>query len=133
MKGDLKMDSVQHLKYLDQETKEGMEELMDYDSEIIIDLLDTYIESSKELFHNLEMAVFQKQMDEIRECAHSLKSSSAQVGALKFSSICQLMEDVGKFEKVEETERAFKGVKDEFPLVLKAILGWKDELNNNVS
>lgn len=60
--------------------------------EVVIDILNTYIEESNMLIGALETAQANGQTTEMMRPAHSLKSSSASVGALRLSELSAKLE-----------------------------------------
>ncbi len=126
MEGSIKSSNAFYLRYLDKETIEGMEELMDNDSEIILDLLETFLETSIQLINDLEVAVNNNNGKSIREFAHSLKSSNAQIGAFPFSTLCQKMEDMGKHNTLENSMDMLILIKQEFINVENAVKSWQN-------
>lgn len=61
--------------------------------EVVIDLLDTYLDESATLIGRIQDALAHGNETEILRPAHSLKSSSASIGALRLSSLCAELED----------------------------------------
>ena len=75
--------------YLDAEALDMIIDLMDGDTEMIIDLVDTLLESAPEDMTRLEEGLEALDAHEVREAAHALKSANAQLGALQFSELCK--------------------------------------------
>lgn len=61
--------------------------------DVLIDLLDTYLEESANLVGMLQTAKTRGSEAEMLRPAHSLKSSSASVGAMRLSALCAALED----------------------------------------
>ncbi|MEM5786969.1 MAG: response regulator, partial [Syntrophobacteraceae bacterium] len=61
---------------------------------LLSDVLKTYLDHSHSLFESLLRAMEQKNTIEIKTAAHSLKSSSANVGALRLADLCRHLEIV---------------------------------------
>jgi CheY-like chemotaxis protein/HPt (histidine-containing phosphotransfer) domain-containing protein len=55
-------------------------------------ILNVYLEDSSEAMLRLKEAAFRRNLDEVSALVHSLKSSSANVGAVNLSSLCAEME-----------------------------------------
>ena len=79
---------------------------------ILKKLVDLYLESTPKLMSALETGIHQHNPAAVRNAAHTLKSSSANLGASKLSALCKEVEssvvggeDVGrlnaKFERIE--------------------------------
>lgn len=70
-----------------------LRELMEDD---FVVLLQTYLDDSQVRMGSLEQAVLSHDPFQIRQSAHSLKGSSANMGAYKLASLCQLLEQLGR-------------------------------------
>ena len=66
------------------------------DREFLAELLQTFFEDSPRLLEEMEAALSGGKADEFRRAAHSLKSSSASLGALPLSRICKELEELWK-------------------------------------
>jgi len=66
------------------------------ESEIIQELLDTYYQDAEKLASNLREAITQQNGQLLSEAAHTLKSSSGNLGANQLSAICATLEQIGK-------------------------------------
>ena len=60
--------------------------------EVLVDLLDTYLEESAELVRAIRVGTDAGDLDSILRPAHSLKSSSASLGAMRLSKLCADLE-----------------------------------------
>ena len=119
--------SVTH-EYLDQEAREVLTDLMDGDAEMIIDLVDTLIDTTPELLEELVLGVNNGDASQVRNSAHALKSSNAQLGALSFAELCQEMENKGKSEDLAEADQLLNQIKQEYEKVTSALESWKTVL-----
>ena len=125
-----KQTEVGLYKYLDADSLSVIEELMDGDAELIFDLVDTLIETTPELLEELAAGVEAKDSPAIKNAAHALKSSNAQMGALSFAALCQEMENKGKNNDLEQAEDLLQLIKEEFSKVTQALESWKQVLAN---
>lgn len=112
-------------EYLDSSSLDMIFDLMDGDAEMIVDLVDTLTETTPELLQELENGVKSHDAIQIREAAHALKSSNAQLGALDFSELCRQMEEKGKREELAETDKLLDMIYNEFKKVEQALESWK--------
>ncbi len=62
------------------------------DDDLLSEILTTYMEHSRELLGALAGAVERDDGENVRKSAHSLKSSSANVGAMNLAELCKQME-----------------------------------------
>ncbi|MGQ4646118.1 response regulator [Lyngbya aestuarii] len=64
-------------------------------SEILATLIDTYLEDTPSLLQTMKKAIAQQQPQVMQSAAHTLKSSSASLGAISLSQLCQQLENLG--------------------------------------
>jgi HPt (histidine-containing phosphotransfer) domain-containing protein len=60
--------------------------------EVLLDLLDTYLEESAGLVDAIHTGLRQSDLSSMLRPAHSLKSSSASIGAMRLSKLCSDLE-----------------------------------------
>ena len=84
-------------------------------------LIDVYLKTSPTLMDNLAEAVAQKNAKDVRLTAHSLKSSSAGLGATKLAGLCRHMEKMGDNTQLEHSGATFMKLRTEFGLVCDAL------------
>lgn len=114
--------------YLDAEKRSEIVELMDGDAEMVIELIDTLLESAPGLMEELAAAVAARHTEGVREAAHALKSSNAQLGAVVFSGMCQQMENHGKNQDADAAAGFLPAMQEEFARVQEALNAWKQSL-----
>jgi CheY-like chemotaxis protein/HPt (histidine-containing phosphotransfer) domain-containing protein len=85
--------------------------------EIVCDLVATYLEDTPRLLAQMDEAVIQDDLPTLTRAVHSMKSSSAQVGALTLSLLCKYIEKHGKEEKWEDIAKRCEQVHAEFTRV----------------
>lgn len=122
------LNTVDFNKYLNKDTLDLLFDLMDGDSEMIIDLVDTLIDTTPQLLDDLKEGVSTKDPQKIRNSAHALKSSNAQLGAEDFASLCEKMESKGRTEDTQDLDILLDKILAEFELVLNALGSWKKSL-----
>ncbi len=74
----------------------------DDDPELLKELSDTYQAGGKELTGELQMAISQNDPTRLERAAHSLKSSSASLGATTLSELCRQLEHQGRAGKLTD-------------------------------
>ncbi|MEL6256465.1 MAG: Hpt domain-containing protein [Bacteroidota bacterium] len=119
---------IDHKSYLNNNTLDLLFDLMDGDSEMIVDLVDTLIETTPELLDDLKVGVISKDPQKIRDSAHALKSSNAQLGAESFALLCEQMESKGREEDSEGLDQLLDRILSEFDKVRAALGSWKNSL-----
>lgn len=65
-------------------------------SDFMAELVDTYLEETPQLLIDLQQALQAGNADAFRRAAHSIKSTSANFGAMDFSSQAKELEMIGK-------------------------------------
>ena len=63
----------------------------------------------------------------VRHVAHTLKSSSASIGALRLAQMCAELEAMIRMDKVEALDSRVKAMCDEVEIVLKALKNLLDD------
>ncbi|NEO83897.1 MAG: response regulator [Spirulina sp. SIO3F2] len=64
--------------------------------ELLCDLFDAYLEDSVDLLQQIENSLANQDAHQLQHAAHTLKSSSASLGANGFAKICQTLESLGR-------------------------------------
>jgi len=119
---------IDHKSYLNNDTLDLLFDLMDGDSEMIVDLVDTLIETTPELLDDLKTGVSSRDSQKIRDSAHALKSSNAQLGAESFARLCEEMESKGREDNTEGLDQLLDTILAEFEKVRAALGSWKNSL-----
>ncbi len=64
----------------------------DGSNEILLKIIAAYLTSSQENMDDIDQAIIEIDVERLRHASHTLKSSSAAVGALPFSKLCAEIE-----------------------------------------
>lgn len=80
---------------LDLQTLEQLISLIN-EPEFLRNLIETYLQESPDHIQAMQVALSQDDARQLQYNAHTLKSSSASLGAIGFSAICQKLEQVGR-------------------------------------
>jgi CheY-like chemotaxis protein/HPt (histidine-containing phosphotransfer) domain-containing protein len=95
-----------------------LEEFRAMMGEVASELIGLFLEDTPKLLADLRGAVVQKDAKGLERAAHSLKSSSATLGAMTLSALCQELEVMGRAstlgnaaEKVAQVEAEYERVK----------------------
>ncbi len=89
--------------------------------DIIKKITDTYLRSSEVLVTTLRQAVINRNFAVVQNSAHTLKSSSAQVGGMKLSELCAELEINCKETKYHNVESLASAIEAEFMRVKNAL------------
>jgi HPt (histidine-containing phosphotransfer) domain-containing protein len=80
-----------------------------------------YLAGSARLVQEIRDAVGRHDAAALREAAHTLRSSSASVGALGLAALCADLEALGRSERVEEASRRLDELAAEHQAVREAL------------
>ena len=98
---------------------------------IFIELVDLFLQHTPELIQEMESAIVDNDLVSLRRAAHTLKSSSATFGALKFSRICKDLEKMENPFQNQAAEKKLQELKAEFDRVVEALTqekkNWPDQ------
>ena len=104
---------------------EGLEEFMSLvlgeTPENAREFITLYIEDAARLIANMHLALEQDRLEDFTRAAHSLKSSSAQIGAMQLSSLCRELEIRSRMRELEQTRELLAHVTTAYEQV-KALL-----------
>lgn len=104
---------------LDQSVLDQLSELQDSLSENIVEeLLKVFIDTTPGHIGILETACRNQQLKNAQNVAHSLKSGSANIGAMRISKICQLIEDLDQ-SSISKLATYIEALKAEFEALVK--------------
>ena len=85
------------------------------------ELTDKYVNSATQHLEDLETAMLEGNCERVRQLAHGLKSSSANLGAAVLSSVCQQLENLAKSGSLNGSEQIFNTMKAEYVRVVQAL------------
>ena len=100
-------------------------------TDVLIDLLDTYLEESTGLVRDVSESVGSGDLERALRPAHSLKSSSASIGAIRLSKLCADLESFlrGSLPGLDVPTQAQK-IEQEFARVQVALIEEKEKLGS---
>lgn len=79
------------------------------DGEAVQEILEIYLQESAELGASVQRALAAGDLPELRRAAHSLKSTSRQVGAVRLGDMCGRIEEASKDDDLAAAEGAAEG------------------------
>lgn len=104
----------------------------DANPDLLKKVINIYLDEFEKLFEALKQAVASGDANALRAAAHSLKSSSANIGAVKMSTLCRDLEDMGRTNSLETAECLLADIVSESDKVRKALdeerrsqIGWR--------
>ena len=81
---------------IDQKTLTALLDRLGGDVDFLKELVDAYLDSTPELFAAMRQAVAADDSAALLRAAHSLKTGSANLGALALATLCKQLEDMGR-------------------------------------
>jgi len=84
-------------------------------------ILQVYLDSSRNTVGQVEQAIATGDSEALRRAAHSLKSSSANVGAETLSGLFKQLEGLGREAKLDEASAVFDGARREYDQAVNEI------------
>ena len=91
------------------------------DSAFVTELIESYLENSPQLLLNLRRSFERQDAGEFRMAAHTMKSSSADFGAMTLSAYCKELEMIGKSGKLDGVEKLVSQAEAEYERVRPAL------------
>jgi HPt (histidine-containing phosphotransfer) domain-containing protein len=89
--------------------------------DFIPELISTYLEETAGLLQTLREALAANRPEDFRRAAHSIKSSSASLGALDFSTQAKELEFIGKAGDLSQAGEPLSRLDAGFPAVQSAL------------
>jgi len=88
---------------------------------ISIKLISSFLVNSPRLLERLKQAVAVGNHEDIWQITHSLKSSSASLGAIQMAKICEKLEKIGREQRLEKSDYLLQKLEGEFTLVIREL------------
>ena len=106
---------------LDPAAMETLLEVIGGERELLIELIDSFLETAPPLLAKLEHGVVEGNAAEVRAAAHTIKSSSNDFGATLLAELCQALEDMGKSATLAGAAELAARVEAEYARVAAAL------------
>ncbi|THB69967.1 MAG: hypothetical protein D6B28_10480 [Gammaproteobacteria bacterium] len=84
-------------------------------------VIDTYLETSAPLVETISRSTQEKNAEDLLQSSHSLKSSSANVGAKRLAGLCAELESFARDEQLDDLVGRAEVVSKEYGLVVEAL------------
>ena len=116
------VDSPDDDSLLDLNTINGVRAIQDPQApDILGKLLEIYLGNAPELIRQLEASIRDADLESVREHAHSLKSSSGNIGARKIFELSATIENMARDDKLDGADRILDEVERLFPVTCKLL------------
>jgi len=90
-------------------------------STFLAQLIDIYLEETPRLLQAMGAAVTQTDPAAMKQAAHTLKSSSASLGAITFSKLCEDLERIGHSGNTTDAREIMEQIQSEYEKVKVAL------------
>jgi|GEM_PF-1633093 len=88
---------------------------------VISQIIKQYLEDAPERLHAITTAATAQDTEALRKAAHSLRSSSANLGAITVAQLCKTVENIARSGTTEGTSEAIKQLQTEYARVEVAL------------
>ncbi|GAB4542728.1 MAG: hypothetical protein Tsb0014_35780 [Pleurocapsa sp.] len=107
---------------LDSQVLDSLRKLGGAKAQIVLtQIIEQYLEDSPERLKNVQQAIRDGNADALRQAAHSLRSSSANLGAIAFSHLCKELESIALSGTTQGAEADIEQLKTEYNRVTMAL------------
>jgi CheY-like chemotaxis protein/HPt (histidine-containing phosphotransfer) domain-containing protein len=110
---------------LDARAFQALKEMLGQDA-VLVDVIEHYLEEAPGLLQTLTTAVAEENATALEQAAHSLKSSSAMLGATPISQLCQQLETMGEQNTLTGATELLFRVKQEYETIKVALQQQRD-------
>lgn len=107
---------------LDMTVVESLRQLGGPGDDLFLELVELFLEDAAGLVANLRSALQEGDIQTLERTAHTLKSSSANVGARHFAELCFEVERLGREGVFDGVEPRVAGIESEFQRVREALI-----------
>jgi CheY-like chemotaxis protein len=122
-------DTATHISAVDLQTLVAIRALQRPGKPDVLDkAINIYLDTAPQLLHSLRIGLDTRDAAAVHRAAHSLKSSSANLGALELAALCKELETMGRTQALDQAR----------PLLMKLEMGYttvqrvlQDELQAN--
>jgi histidine phosphotransfer protein HptB len=105
---------------LDMDIFQGLREIID-DDLLFSDLVTIYLGSAENLINAIQVAFANHNATAFMIASHSLKSTSASIGAMKLTQICRYFEKIGKTDEITIPSELLEHLVSEYDRVIAEI------------
>ena len=108
------------------ELAQGLEQLEDdYGKEMVLKIVGMFVPDAEARIERIEQAIEQKDFKELEEASHSLKSSSANVGARAMAQICAELEACGETRSLANSEQLLRSLRGSWAIVRAELASYR--------
>lgn len=113
---------------LDPMALKNLQDMAGGDVEFLLDLINTFLQDAPQMLVDMRQSLDSGDAKLLHRAAHSLKSNSAEFGAMKLSEMSRQLETLTKEGSVEGTGELIADIEAEFAQVKAALEQVRQEL-----
>ncbi|NJR50466.1 MAG: response regulator [Leptolyngbyaceae cyanobacterium CSU_1_3] len=98
---------------------------------VLVQLIDCYLEETPRLVAVMQTAIEQQEPISLNRAAHTLKSSSASLGAIELSQLCDELEALGKAKTLVGYDHKISQLQTQYDRVRLALEDFRASLNSD--
>ena len=95
-------------------------------ADFMVELVDTYLQDSPEMLAQMRQALDAQDAESFRRAAHSLKSNSANFGAMQLSALARELEMMGRENHLEQAGETLEKAEKEYAQVEQVLEALKN-------
>lgn len=88
-------------------------------TDLICQIIRMYLDSSPHSIEQIKYAIREKDGETLRISAHTLKSSSANIGATRLAELFKMFEDFGRENRINSAEKQLAGLESAYQKVIE--------------
>ena len=107
---------------LDEKVLESLRKMAGAKASVILkQIINNYLEDAPELWQKILTAITAKDGEELKNSAHTLRSSSANLGAMKLANLCKQLENLGRSGNIANANEFISAAEAEYHQVISAL------------
>jgi HPt (histidine-containing phosphotransfer) domain-containing protein len=115
-------EASRQISAIDTEVLQTFRQTMGESAEVFLtQLIEIYLEESPALLQAMDTAVTQNDAGAMKQAAHALKSSSAALGAIALSKLCEELEKMGNSQTTTGASEILSQLQSEYETVKAAL------------
>ena len=115
-------------QYIDKQVLNELVLMLDGDADLLIEIIDTFLEVSPSLIRDMKDAIRSDDADKLKKAAHTMKAPAKQIGALKVGNLSEELETMGRTENLTNAKATFDKAKVEYEALEEALKALKRKL-----
>ncbi len=96
---------------------------------LIEEMITSYLDDTETRLQAIANAITQADAETIHQAAHSMKSSSANLGAVNLAQLCEELEQLGRNKTIDNTENLLSSAVSEFQQVKQELRSFLTTMN----